>query len=242
MSILHEFLFIGLPYMAGVVFLIGTIYRFRAASYKISSFSSQFLETRQLFWGSVPFHVGIVAVFIGHLGAFLFPGTLLAWNSYPLRLIILEVTGFAFALSFLFGLVVLFVRRVTNARIRAVTSPMDIVIELLLLFQVVLGCIVAVQYQWGSSWFASDLAPYLWSLVKLNPQIDAIKSMPGIIQSHVVTAYLIMLIFPFTRLVHLLAAPFRYLFRSYQRVIWNWDPKTINRPESDWTKHQPKNT
>jgi len=242
MSALHEFLFIGLPYMAGIVFLVGTVYRFRSDSYKISTLSSQFLETKQLFWGSVPFHIGMGVVFLGHLGAFLFPNTLLAWNSYPLRLIILEVTGFAFALSFLFGLSVLFFRRVTNARIRAVTSWMDILIELLLLYQILLGCLIAVKYRWGSSWFASDMAPYLWSLIKLDPQIDAIKAMPGLIQSHVIVAYLILLIFPFTRLVHFLAAPFHYLFRPYQQVIWNWDRKMINQPESGWTKHRPKNT
>lgn len=242
MSAYHSFMFVGLPYVAAVVFIIGTIYRFRSASYKVSSLSSQFLESKQLFWGSVPFHIGMGVVFMGHLAAFLFPNTLLVWNSYPLRLIILEVTGFAFALSFLFGLIVLFVRRVTNARIRAVTTWMDILIELLLLYQVVLGCVVAVKYRWGSSWFASDMAPYLWSLVKLNPQIDAVKAMPAIIQAHVVVAYVIVLIFPFTRLIHFFAMPLQYLFRPYQQVIWNWDRKAINRPDSAWTKHKPKNT
>lgn len=242
MSALHDFLFIGLPYMAGIIFLAGTIHRFRTASYKVSSLSSQFLETRQLFWGSVPFHIGMGVVFLGHLLAFLFPDTLLAWNSYPLRLIVLEVTGFVFALSFLFGLVMLLIRRVTNARIRAVTTWMDIVIELLLLYQVLLGCMVALKYRWGSSWFASDVAPYLWSLLKLNPNIEAVKAMPGMIQAHVAVAFLILFIFPFTRLVHFLVIPFHYLFRPYQKVIWNWDRKTVNNSESAWTKHQPKNT
>jgi nitrate reductase gamma subunit len=242
MSAFHNFMFIALPYMAAAVFIVGTIYRFRSASYKVSSLSTQFLETKQLFWGSVPFHIGLGGVVLGHLGAFLFPSTLLAWNGDPLRLIILELTGFAFALSFLFGLIVLFIRRVTHARIRAVTNWMDIVIELLLLYQVVLGCIVAVKYRWGSSWFASDMAPYLWSLVQLDPHIEAVKAMPAIIQSHVVVAFVILLIFPFTRLVHFLAAPFHYLFRPYQQVIWNWDRKTINQSDSVWTKHRPKNT
>ena len=242
MSAYHNFMFIGLPYMAAIVFVVVTIYRFRSAPYKISSLSSQFLEGKLLFWGSVPFHTGMGVVFIGHLIAFLIPGTLLTWNSYPLRLIILEVTGFAFALSFLFGLVVLFIRRVTNARIRVVTSWMDILIELLLLYQVASGCIVAVKYRWGSSWFASDMAPYLWSLVKLDPHIDAVKTMPPIIQSHVVVAFIIIFIFPFTRLIHFFAAPVGYFFRPYQQVIWNWNRKTINRPDSAWTKHKPKNT
>jgi nitrate reductase gamma subunit len=241
MSALHNLMFVGLPYMAGIVFLVGTIYKFRAKSYKISSLSSQFLETKSLFWGSVPFHVGMMVVFFGHLFALLFPSTLLAWNSYPIRLILLEVTGYIFGLSFLFGIIMLIVRRLTSARVRAVTSWMDIVIELLLLLQVFLGCYIAFKYRWGSSWFASDMSPYLRSLFMFNPDIEAVKAMPAMIQAHVVVAYIILFIFPFTRLVHFLAAPFHYLFRPYQKVMWNWDRKAIRDSNTSWTKNQPRN-
>ncbi len=241
MSGLHNILFIALPYTAGAVFLVGSIYRYRVVSFKISSLSSQFLEGEKLFWGSVPFHVGMLVVLLLHLTAFLFPRTLLAWNNIPVRLVLLEITGFIFALSFLFGLIILFIRRVTHVRIRVVTTWMDIAIELLLLFQVVLGCSIALIYRWGSSWFASDLSPYLWSLVKFNPHLDATKAMPVMVQAHVVGAFLIVLIFPFTRLMHFLVAPFHYLFRPYQRVIWNWDRKTVNDPDSPWNRQKPKN-
>jgi len=241
MSALHSFLFIALPYVALTVFVIGSVYRMRSAAFKITSLSSQFLEGKSLFWGSVPFHIGMIAVFFLHLAAFMIPKTVLAWNSEPVRMIALEVTGFAFALSFLFGLVMLLIRRLTNARIRVVTSRMDIVVELLILYQVVIGCVIAVNYRWGSSWFAADLSPYLWSIFKLDPHIDAVKAMPPLVQAHIVGAYLLILIFPFTRLMHFLAAPFHYLFRPYQQVIWNWDRKKINDPDTAWTKHAPKN-
>ena len=68
-----QFLFVGLPYIAVAVFLIGTIVRYRSTGFKVSSLSSQFLEGKKLFWGAVPFHWGIVAVFLGHLAAFLIP-------------------------------------------------------------------------------------------------------------------------------------------------------------------------
>lgn len=236
MNALDSFLFIALPYVAVAVFLVGVVYRYYAASFKVSALSSQFLETESLFWGSVPFHVGMIAVFMLHLAALLFPRTLLAWNGYPIRLIILEITGFAFGLSFLFGSIALLIRRITNPRIRAVTTWVDLAVELLLLFQVLSGCVIAVAYRWGSSWFASDLSPYLWSLVKLSPHIDAIKAMPLLVQSHVVGAFLLILFLPFTRLVHLLVAPFHYLLRPYQRVIWYWNRKTINNSELPWNK------
>lgn len=241
METLHNFLFIALPYTAAAVFFVGTMLRFKMAGFKVSSLSSQFLEGEKLFWGSVPFHFGMLGVFLLHLAAFLIPNSLLLWNSHPVRLIVLEITGFVFALSFLFGLVVLLIRRVTHPRIRVVTTPMDIAVELVLLYQILLGCGIAVSYRWGSSWFASDLSPYLWSLLVFNPQIDAVKAMKPMIQLHIVGAYLILLIFPFTRLVHMLAVPIHYLFRPYQQVIWNVNRKTVRNAESEWNRHAPKN-
>ncbi|MBW2548781.1 MAG: respiratory nitrate reductase subunit gamma, partial [Deltaproteobacteria bacterium] len=153
MNTLNTFLLVVFPYVAGIVFLVGVTYRYRQTGFTVSSLSSQFLEGDKLFWGAVPFHLGLMVVFFGHLLAFLLPSATLAWNSVPVRLIILEVSAFVFGLSLLFGLLSLLWRRLTNPRVRVVTSRMDIVIELLLLAQVVLGCWVALGFRWGSSWF-----------------------------------------------------------------------------------------
>ena len=74
------------PYVAVILFLIVTIQRYRQQSYSYSSLSSQFLENKQHFWGSVPFHYGILAVLAGHVGAFFMPQAILGWNSAPARL------------------------------------------------------------------------------------------------------------------------------------------------------------
>ncbi len=241
MSLYSNFLFAAFPYIAIGVFIVGSIYRYKASGFKYSSLSSQFLEGKELFWGSVPFHYGLIVVFLGHLLAFLFPKGLLLWNSQPVRLIILEVTGFIFGLSLLLGLGSLFIRRLTNPRVKVVTTRMDIVIEVLLLLQVILGCWIALGYRWGSSWFAADLSPYLWSIIKLDPQIEAVSALPHVIQMHIIGAFLILLLFPFTRLVHILVAPFHYIGRSYQQVIWYWDRKTIRDPKTAWSEKRPKN-
>ncbi|HRP93867.1 MAG TPA: respiratory nitrate reductase subunit gamma, partial [Ignavibacteriaceae bacterium] len=135
MNLLNNFFFIALPYAALIVFLMGTIYRYRSTKFKYSSLSSQFLETRQLFWGSVPFHWGIIVLFFGHLIAFLFPRSILVWNQLPVRLLILEITAFVFGILTLIGLANLFYRRLSNIRIRMVTNYMDIILEVLLLAQ-----------------------------------------------------------------------------------------------------------
>ncbi len=241
MNMMNTLLFIALPYVAGALFIVGCVWRFRSSGYKVSSMSSQFLEGNKLFFASTAFHWGIMVVFIGHLVAFLFPRETLAWNSQPVRLLILEVTGFAFGLSCLFGLIGLFVRRLTHDRIRTVTSPMDYFIEGLLILQIILGCWIAFGYRWGASWFASDLSPYLWSLVKFNPQINAVSAMPPIVQAHIAGAFLIIALIPFSRLIHFLAVPLQYIWRPYQKVVWNWDRKSVRDPRSVWSKKRPKN-
>ena len=91
MNAFNNIFFIALPYAALLMFLVGTIYRYKATKFKFSTLSSQFLETRKLFWGSVPFHWGILFLFFGHLTAFLFPRYILLWNQIPVRLAILEI-------------------------------------------------------------------------------------------------------------------------------------------------------
>ncbi|MDY0083355.1 MAG: respiratory nitrate reductase subunit gamma, partial [Ignavibacteriaceae bacterium] len=201
MTILNNFLFIALPYIALIVFLIGTIYRYKSTKFKYSSLSSEFLEGKKLFWGSVPFHYGIVFLFFGHLTAFLFPKEVLLWNSHSVRLLILEVTAFVFGISAFIGLIHLFVRRKTNPRVQMVSNKMDMIIEVLLLTQIFLGLWIAYGYRWGSSWFAAVLSPYLMSIFKLNPQVDPVVNMPLVIQLHIAFAFLIVMLIPFSRLV-----------------------------------------
>jgi nitrate reductase gamma subunit len=232
MDLLNNFLFIALPYIALTVFLIGTVYRYKGTKFKFSSLSSQFLEGKKLFWGSVPFHWGILVLFFGHLIAFLLPDVILSWNSSSLRLIILEVASFIFGLSALIGLFNLFVRRSSNARIEVVTNRMDLLIELILLVQIVFGLWIAFEFRWGSSWFASVLSPYLTSIFTLNPQIDSVSSLHWVIKIHIALAYIIVLLIPFTRLVHLLVYPLSYLWRPYQKVVWNWNRKKIRDPKT----------
>lgn len=241
MNVSNVIFFIALPYAAVVVSIIGSIWRYRATGFKVSSLSSQFLEGRRLFFGSMLFHWGILVVFVGHLLALLFPTATLAWNSHPIRLIILEGMAFTFGLSVVVGLIALVLRRIVTPRIRAVTTRMDVITLLLLVVQATLGCWIALGYRWGASWFASDLTPYLWSLVKLNPQIEAVSAMPLVIKAHIVGAFVLIGAIPFTRLVHFLVAPFHYLWRPYQVVMWNWNRQWVRDARMVWTVHRPKN-
>lgn len=219
--IFSKWLFEVFPYIAAVACVAGAVYRFRFRAFSVSSLSSQFLESRKLFWGSVPWHYGILVVLLGHVVAFLWPGAILSLGSVPARLRALEAVALAFGLLAVFGLVLLVWRRISDRRVRAVTTVVDVGILALLLVQVATGVCIAVLHRWGSSWFASALTPYLWSLVKLAPESGRIASMPILVKIHVIDAFLLLALIPFSRLAHVLSIPLPYLFRPPQRVVWN---------------------
>jgi nitrate reductase gamma subunit len=209
------------PYVAVVIVIVVSVLRYFTDRFSYSSLSSQFLENRKLFWGSTPWHYGILFLLLFHLVAFLFPGLVAALYSSPFLLYFMESLSLGLGLLALFGLGVLIVRRFTDPRIRAVTSKADVTLLVLLLFQVATGVSVAILYRWGSNWYIHTAVPYLWSLVSLRPQIEYMVSLPLLAQLHVVNAFALVTLFPFTRLVHLFTFPITYLWRPYQVVLWN---------------------
>lgn len=217
---LDQFLFVALPYVCLFTFFLMTVYRYRAQSFSYSSLSSQFLENKHHFWAVVPFHYGILAVTAGHLIAFLIPRSILAWNSHPLRLYVLEISALTFGLLTLVGLIGVVVRRFSNHKVRVVTTPTDWILFGMLIAQTASGISVAVFHPWGSSWFASNLSPYLWSIFQLSPDVTYVAAMPLLVKFHIVLAFVTIGFFPFTRLVHVLVIPNPYLWRKPQVVRW----------------------
>lgn len=242
MNYLDNFILIVLPYVALATFLIGSIYRYTSRKFQVSSLSSQFLEGKKLFMGSVPFHWGIVFIFLGHLIAFTIPKGVLAWNSQPVRLMVLEITAFIFGISMLVGLINLFIRRYTTPRLKYVTNKMDFAIYILLILQTFAGLWIAYNFRWGSSWFSTLLTPYLYSIFKFQPDITAVALLPWTVKLHIMVAYLIIGILPFSRLIHMLVLPLNYIWRPYQQVMWNWDKDKVRSSKSPWSVHRPKNT
>lgn len=224
---INTLLFGTFPYVAFAIFIMGSIYRYRFSGYKVSSLSTQFLEGKKLFWGSQPFHWGLLFLFFGHLIAFLFPQGVIAWNGQPVRLLILEISAFTFGLSALLGLILLIKRRLSTRRISVVSNKMDMLVYVVLLTQIFSGLMVAFFVRWGSSWFAGVLTPYLRSIFSFQPNIEAVSALPFWIQLHIISAFFIIAIIPFTRFMHFLVAPIDYLWRNYQLVIWNWNRKEI---------------
>lgn len=211
----------ALPYVAITLFLVVSIRRYYRDPFTFSSLSSQFLESKRLFWGSVPFHVGIITLFFGHLIGFLIPRQVLLWNQMPVRLFILEVAALTAGLLTLVGLLGLVFRRGASSRLRVNTSTVDVVVYVALLFQVITGLWVAIGYRWGSSWYAASVVPYLQSIFVFSPEIERVSALPLLARLHIIGAWVLFALFSFTRLVHALVAPVPYLWRPVQLVIWN---------------------
>jgi nitrate reductase gamma subunit len=214
-------LFAAFPYVAVVLAVVVAIYRYSTDRFSYSSFSSQFLESRTLFWGSVPWHFGIIIILLAHLVALLVPGVWARLISAPERLYVLEVIGLALALAALAALVLLFIRRLFNRRIFVVSSTMDWVLLIVLVAQMALGFWVALFFRWGSDWYLHTAVPWLQSLAMLDPETQFVTSLPWVVKLHMLGGFVIIALFPFTRLVHLVTFPITYLWRPYQVVIWN---------------------
>lgn len=226
---MNTLLFLALPYASLALFVAVTILRLRQRPFSVSSLSSQLLENKRLYWGSIPFHWGVVLILLGHLVALLVPRGVLWWNAVPARVYLLEGSGAALALWALIGLIVLLWRRASVPRIRAVSSTMDYVVLVLLLAQLASGLWTATSFRFGSSWFAGVMTPYLWSLLTLRPRPELLLDMAWPIQVHVVGFFVLLAVLPFSRLIHMLTLPLGYLVRPWQIVIWTRRPRGRRR-------------
>ena len=141
--------FVIFPYVAVIIAVVVGLYRYFTDRFSYSSLSSQFLENRALFWGSVPWHYGIVLILLMHVSNAALPNYFAALNRYLLLPLVLEIIGLALAVLTLFGIVTLLIRRIVSSRIRAVTSIMDWILIVDLLLQVAAGTYIALFYRWG---------------------------------------------------------------------------------------------
>ncbi len=224
---LDTLFFVVLPYLSLLLFFLVGISRYRKRPFSVTSLSSQFLENRKHFWSTVPFHYGLIGVLTIHLAGLLIPDTILAWNASHARLLFLEVTGLALGILALVGLINSIKRRLQLPRMKVVTNTSDWVLLVLLLIQIVLGILVAINHSWGSSWFAASASPWLWSLFTLSPDTAYVATMPLLVKLHIINAWIIIGYFPFTRLIHVLVVPNPYLWRKTQVVLWHRDRKTV---------------
>ena len=222
---LNAFLFVVLPYVALALFLFVTPYRYFSNRLTWSAYSTQFLEQVKLYWGSNPWHYGIIPVVAAHFLGIVAPGAMKTILANPQALILLESVGLGLGLFALFGCLVLMARRAQTPLLKPVTSAADWLLLSLLTVQAVTGVYMALFMRWGSQWYLHTAVPYIHSLLVFNPRTEFVADFPLVFKLHAAGAFLIVALLPFTKLVHLLFLPV-YFLRD-PPILYRWrSPKT----------------
>lgn len=218
----NQLLFGYYPYVAGAVFLAGSLIRFDREQYSWRSGSSQMLRARQLRWGSNLFHIGILAIFAGHFVGLLTPHQLyegLGLTAAVKQMVAIAAGG-VFGIMCLVGLILLVHRRLVDPRIRRTSNPMDIVILLMILGQLLLGLItIPYSLQHPDGAVMLQLSEWAQRIVTFRAgAADLVADVAWVYRAHLLLGLTIFLVFPFSRLVHIWSAPVWYVFRPYQIV------------------------
>lgn len=224
---MHNFFFGIYPYIALGVGIMGSIARYERDPFTWKSSSSQLLRRKQLVIGSILFHVGVLFIFVGHLFGLLVPHEI--YEAFGIhaeaKQLLAAIAGGIAGVAAIVGGVMLAHRRLSDPRIRVTSSFWDMTILLMLIAQLALG-LISVPYSIATAEHGEVIKFMEWAqgvFLFEAGVAEHIVDVPLIYKLHIVLGLTIFLVFPFTRLVHILsgfAAPFRYFFTrtGYQIV------------------------
>jgi nitrate reductase gamma subunit len=211
------------PYIALVVLAVGTVIRYDREPYTWRTGSSQLLRRKQLMWGSLLFHVGVLLIFAGHLVGLLTP--LAIWEmlgvTHGAKQMIAIVLGGVAGVMGIIGATLLVHRRFFDARIRRNSSFTDSLIILILWAQLALGLLtirVSMQHLDGE-----EMVKFMhWAqgIFTFDPKAASyVADADLVFKLHITLGLTIFVLFPFSRLVHMLSAPVRYIWRPGYQVV-----------------------
>ncbi len=223
MSYLDTLLFGVYPYLAGAVFLLGSLARFDRDQFTWKAHSSQMLSNKNMRLASNLFHVGILLLFLGHFIGLLTPPAIFhAFGiSAGAKQVLAIVAGSIAGIMCFVGLTLLVQRRLTDPRVRANSTRMDIFILLLLYAQLILGLLtipVSLMHLDGHNMM--NLMGWARNIVTFDPMeaVEAVSHVGLLFKLHLFLGLTVFLVFPFSRLVHIWSAPVTYPIRPYQVV------------------------
>ncbi|WNS40701.1 respiratory nitrate reductase subunit gamma [Paenibacillus sp. MMS20-IR301] len=219
MNMLSQFLWVIFPYMCLVVFIGGHIVRYRKDQFNWTAKSSEFIEKKQLKFGSILFHLGIMPVIMGHIGGLAVPKSWLeavgvSDHIYHIGAVYI---GGVFGAATLLGMLILTSRRFTLKNVRRLSSASDLIVNSLLLFIVFMGMystIVtnAVQPEFD---YRDTISVWFRGLFMFRPDPSLMSDVPFSFKLHILSGFAIFAFWPFTRLVHVWSVPLNYIGRSY---------------------------
>lgn len=231
-------LWVAVPYAAIAVFIVGHLWRYRYDKFGWTTRSSQTYENRLLRWGSPMFHLGILMVLAGHVVGLLVPREWLYSIGVSEEIYHFGATtlGTLAAVLTLAGLAILIYRRRTVGPVFLATTVMDKVMYVFLAVTLGFGTLATVVYQvfGGGFHYRETISPWIRSILFFQPQPELMTEVPLLFQLHVLTAFALIALWPFTRLVHVFSAPVGYLFRPYIVYRSRDDGRGARAPRRGW--------
>ncbi len=214
MDLIYELLFTVFPYLCLTTFLVGHGFRYVTDRFHWNARSSEFLEKKSLFYGSVLFHWGIVFTFLGHAGGLLIPQRYLdvLGISAEFHMFMAYWSGLAVGLAALFGALLLLWRRITVPRIQAAGTLNDIITISGVIFVTGAGIYNII---FGHYNVLYTIAPWIRGIVFFSPDPSLMFGVPVSYKVHILSAFALLAFSPFSRLVHIWSAPFSYAFRRH---------------------------
>jgi nitrate reductase gamma subunit len=217
---INNLLFTYLPHIAFAVFWFGLITRFVVANKTIQARSTQILAKDGIRKGSNLFHYGIIMVFLGHFTLFL-PEEVyhLVMTTETKRMIALTLGTTFGSLSFI-GIIFLIYRRIGNTRIRLNSNFHDYFILLLLFAEAALGLFSVAHSASASVANYAALGEWAQKVITFQPDAGAIIAGHSLLYKiHITIGLIILMIFPYTKLMHMLVVPVAYFFRSGYQLV-----------------------
>jgi len=219
MTSLDIMLWLVLPYIAIGSFVFGLVWRYRYDKFNWTTRSSQIYEGRLLRIAGPLFHLGLFAVIGGHIVGLLIPKSWtdavgVSQEMYHVGAI--TIGGFA-GIATLLGIALLIYRRRTTATVFAATTKNDKTMYIFLVATLLAGGsatlssagIIGTEHN-----YRETVSPWFRSILLLQPDGTLMAQTPLAFRIHAVVGMLLFIIWPFTRLVHAMSAPFGYLFRA----------------------------
>jgi nitrate reductase gamma subunit len=222
------------PYIALTVLAVGSVIRFDREQYSWRAGSSQLLRRRQLVLGSNLFHIGVLFILGGHIVGLLTP--IWVWDAlhvpHSAKQMLAMVSGGLAGLIALAGALLLLHRRLFDARVRGSSSFGDTGVIILLTLQLLLGLgtiPLSAQHLDGSEMV--KFMTWAQGVFSFQPNVaDDVRDVPLVFKAHLVLGMTLLLIFPFTRLVHMLSAPVWYLNRRGWQLVRTKRPIPVRAP------------
>ncbi len=212
MDLWYTVIFTVFPYVCLTTFVVGHAYRYVTDRFGWNARSSEFLEKKRLFAGSVLFHAGIILTVFGHAGGLLIPQRVFDLFSIDAQghMTLAYWSGLAVGIAAFAGVLLLAWRRLSVARLKAVTTRNDLVTLAGLVAVIGVGLYNVV---FGHFNVLYSVAPWIRGIVTFTPDAGLMRDVPLSYQIHVVSAWALLGFSPFSRLVHIWSAPLFYLLR-----------------------------